>query len=241
MHGPDNLVKDTPPIYRVVKNDKSVKAIAEYPILDLNLTPYALTLQQYHQKYVYNANDSSITKDEFNQSIGGLNDVQAIGVLKERGITHILTHAINLPSNNSLNLYGGLNIYKSANSDKVRMYAIDSSVASRRAALVTKFGFNEATVDEHQISHHVLSVPGALEIVPARHELKIGDTFTTSFDVAAYSASTSNVKVYQGNTILWQGNVTKDAQHVTFVAKKEPIYITTSAPIDITDLSALPN
>lgn len=237
-HRPDNIVKDSPRIYGQIKEDPNVKVLAEYPLLDFNLTPITFTEQQLHGKPVYNANDSSIIKNEFNQSIAGLNNIQTLGVLKGRGVTHISIYGAKA-NNEALVAYTLKEGTKSVKGDP-RVYSISADVVPRTWVLIPRAGFNMATVSKDQLSHHVLGQTGTLAIVPVKPGVKPGASYEVSFDIAAFNVPMADVRVKQAGKILWEGAITGSPRNITFQANNDLITVEITKPVDLTNLSAIP-
>lgn len=229
-----DINKNSPAIYSQLRDDQSVKAIVEYPLTDLAYTPSTFTFQQLHKKPVFNANDSAIILSPLNRSIAAINDEQALGILKARGVTHILTYELDLSSNSMLTPYGPQN-------NRIRAYSINQDVAPRYFALVPQAGFEYAGIEDNQVSHHVVATSGSLRITDIDNQIRTPskNVLQTSFDIKAFTKDDAEVTLMQNGQVLWTGTATQDTGRVRFEAQKGDITIQASRPVDISNFSGV--
>lgn len=229
-----DLNKNTPAVFMQLRDDPQVKAIAEYPLTELIHTPATFTFQQVHKKPVFNANDSAIILSPLNRSITAINDEQALGVLKARGITHIVSYEVDLSSNRLLTPYG-------SQQGPVRAYAINQDVIPRYFALVPQAGFEYAGIDDNQVSHHVVATSGSLRIIDIDNQIRTPskNVLQTSFDIKAFTKDDAEVTLMQNGQVLWTGTATQDTGRVRFEAQKGDITIQASRPVDISNFSGV--
>ncbi len=235
-HG--DLYKDTPQIYRQIANDNSVKLMVEYPLTDLSYTPITFTFQPVHNKNLINANDSAIGRDAFHTSIAGLNDKQTLGVLKTKGVDLITTLGINDRSNSSLISYSSGDSSGKQDGLSIYSYRINKSVAPRSVTLVTSSGFFDLSIDRKQISHRVLRKSGTMNLQALTKDGLEG-AYLVSFEAKATSPENSELTVAQNKRVLWKGLIT-DAPVEFMATAGQPIELTTTIPVDITNMAGAP-
>lgn len=236
-----HLYNDAPKVFVVMNQDPAVKAVAEYPLLDFIYTPTTFTFQQVHNKPVLNANDSGLIRSPLNQVLAGLANPQTLGILKARGISHVTTHGIDLSA------LPGLEQYRAPDDSGLRIgmatlytYKIADSVQPRATALVPQSGFDVAVVDTKQVTHHVLSRPGTLAVVPTTN-VNVEGKQQVSFTAVNYSSQSAHVVFSQNGTIVWEGAVeNKQPVPISFQVLPGEITVSTSAPISLSGLATGP-
>lgn len=228
-----SLINDTPKIFTELRDDSNVRVLAEYPLTELFFTPTTFTFQQIHGKSVINSNDSAIIKGPMNESIAGLGDAQTLGVLKAKGVTHVVAYGVDGDN------IKGLVIYKSPDTSHrfglpdIHTYSITDSVQPRKRALVFASGFSFAGINKDQISSHVTSGNGTLEVVPLSADAEDLETVTARFDMSAFNIETADVTIRQNGAIVWQGQVTKSGRSLELPVSVGTIDIESTAPIAI--------
>ncbi len=233
-HG--DLYKDSPQIYQTIAHDKSVKVIAEYPMIDLATEPMTFTYAQVHGKDLINANDSNITRDNFHAAIAGLHDKQTIGTLKARGVDLITTLGFDETYNPSLISYYTPNVTAPHKRPLVFAYRIGSNVPVRSAVLETNSGFTALSVDPKEVSHRVLITGGTMGIQYIGNGNR-ANQYSVSFGVQTLQPGSAKLTITQNKKVLWERLVT-DVRVEFAAAGDQPIYLSTTAPVDITNMEA---
>lgn len=232
-----DLIKSTPEAYKVIKDDPAVKVIAEYPLTNFLYTPSTFTFQQYHGKPVYNANDSSIILSPLNRSIAGLGDVQAPGILKARGVSHIVS--LSGKTQNPK----GLNLYYANQGNELVVYAIDESVLTRYFALAPMAHFDFAGLDKNDVSHYVLAGQGTLGVIDIDNQSRTpaNGKVQASVMLRTLGNTPAEVTIVQNGVTVWSGTVGPEPVTAEFNAQKGDLTLTTTQPIDASNFSALDN
>lgn len=89
-HKTDNFsYSNVPAIYKTLKNDTSIKAIAEYPLNDPTYNADYFTYQTISKLPIYNSFTPGGSSKPVNQSIVGINDPQTLPVLRALGINAV--------------------------------------------------------------------------------------------------------------------------------------------------------
>ncbi len=92
--------RDVPQIYRELKDDPSVKAIAEYPLdrlgIESDVIVYYTTMQTVHMKPILNSAIALNANEKLHNSIKDLSDPQTIPILRSMGITHVTIHGMTI-------------------------------------------------------------------------------------------------------------------------------------------------
>lgn len=92
--------RDVPHIYRDIKNNKDINALAEYPIdkmgVESDVIVYYTTMQYVHKKPILNSALVSGTHEDLHVSIKDLTDPQTIPALRALGIQYITIHGLTL-------------------------------------------------------------------------------------------------------------------------------------------------
>lgn len=90
--------RDVPTIYKDIKDDDSVTAVAEYPLDRLGIESdsivYYTTMQVLHNKPILNSSIALNPNEKLHNSIKDLSDPQTIPVLRTLGVSHITVHGI---------------------------------------------------------------------------------------------------------------------------------------------------
>lgn len=187
---------------------KDIKAIAVYPLVDQpnGLASLYTTEQRVHGKKMVNSGTISAKAARLRASIGGLNDLQTLGVLKALGVQAVMTHEV-LHDREVMNL----RLVYSANeapagyAADVDIYRIKDSVKPARYALLAAEGTKDVT-DPYLHSQHyvnvdnkvalqVMALPGITEDPTAKHRIR--------FDLVATGAyRKSDLMVMQGDRVL---------------------------------------
>lgn len=233
-HG--DLYKDSPQIYQTIAKDKSVKVIAEYPLIDLATGPSTFTYAQVHGKSLVNANDSNIIRDNFHAAIAGLHDKQTIGVLKARGVDLVTTLGFDETDNPNLVSYFTPNVTVPHKGPPVFAYRISSNVQVRPVVLVTSGGFTALSVDPKLISHRVLVASGTMSIQNISSGSSAGQ-YDVSFGAQALQPNPVKLTVTQNKKVLWDGRLT-DVQVKFAAAGDQPINLMVTGPVDVTNMKA---
>jgi hypothetical protein len=234
-HG--DLYKDTPQIYKTIARDSSVKVIAEYPMVDLLTEPLTFTYAQVHGKSLVNANDPNLGRDSFHTAIAGLNDKQTLGVLKARGVDLITTLGFDETYDPDLVSYFRPNDAAMHKGPLVFAYRISNDVQPRPVALETTGGLSALSVDPKLISHRVLLASGSMGIQNINGS-RLAGQYNVSFGAEAIAASPAKLVVTQNKKVLWEGRVANTQVEFT-ASPDQPIYLSTTAPVDVTNMQAL--
>lgn len=90
--------RDVPQVYRQIKNDPNIKAIAEYPIdrlgLEYDSAVYYLTMQAVHGKAILNPASLKDPNESLHMAIRDLSDPQSIPALRQLGIHYVVIHGV---------------------------------------------------------------------------------------------------------------------------------------------------
>lgn len=90
--------RDVPQIYRQIKDDPAITAIAEYPLdrsgIEADSIVYYLTMQTVHRKPILNSAAISDVNENLHISIKDLTDPQTFPVLRKLGIKYITVHGL---------------------------------------------------------------------------------------------------------------------------------------------------
>lgn len=244
LNSANDLYRDAPQIYKQLAGDAGVQAIAEYPWVDFRYSPSIFTFQPVHQKLLFNASDTSITTGPLRAAMGGLNDRQALGVLKALKIGVITSYGVVADSNPGLarylppSDYGGREITNPL--PPIYSYYIKDSVEPRNAILVIDKGYESFFIDNRQISHRAIVGPVTMRIVELNPDGPSGN-YWVSFSAKAIACNhaSAQVTVRQKDNVKWSGRSSKSPAEVNFMATGDkPLRLTTSCSLDITHLSA---
>lgn len=89
---------DVPQIYHWLKEQKDISVIAEYPLEraggESNANAYYLSMQVYHKKPLFNANDPLSYEERYKSSLKDISDPQTINVLSSLGIDVVVIHGV---------------------------------------------------------------------------------------------------------------------------------------------------
>lgn len=220
--------RDTPAVYSQIKEDKSVKAIAEYPIVDFpsRYLPYSFTYQQTHAKPLLNSNSATTNQRYLRQSIAGIGDTQTLGVLRQLGIDTITTFNIDANSVDGLTKYTEPAKNTDPLIERVYSYKINEDVERRPLALVARHGFTFKTKPESLRS--VLSIQNiaVMTIDPVGKDVvKAGSIYRAAFIATAYGDNIQKVVVKQNDKIIWSGAVSKETQIEFDATVNDPIFV----------------
>ncbi len=90
--------RDVPSVYRDIKKDPNVTAIAEYPLdrlgIEADSIVYYTTMQTVHNKPLLNSALGNNPKEKLHIAIKDLSDPQTIPLLRSLGITHVVIHGM---------------------------------------------------------------------------------------------------------------------------------------------------
>ncbi|MDB5179795.1 MAG: hypothetical protein JWN12_427 [Candidatus Saccharibacteria bacterium] len=88
--------RDVPEVYKHIRDDSSIKTIAEYPIdrtgVEYDSIVYYLTMQAVHGKQILNSAAIGNASDKIHNSIKDLSDPQTLPVLRALGIGYVVIH-----------------------------------------------------------------------------------------------------------------------------------------------------
>lgn len=89
---------DVPQAYRWLKEQKDISVIAEYPLEraggESNANAYYLSMQVYHKKTLFNANNPLSYEERFKSSLKDISDPQTIDVLSSLGVDVVVIHGV---------------------------------------------------------------------------------------------------------------------------------------------------
>lgn len=236
----NNLYKSSPALYQMMSTDKSIKAVADYPLDNLAYSPLTFTFQQVYQRPLIDPNSLDIVDGPFIQSITGLRDPQTLCTLKAEG-ANLLVSAGNdlsdmglkqyLPPDGSGASLGVPTLYS---------YRLDSAAACPDV-LAPSSGFDKSVVDSKLISHHVIHSVGALAVLSTKNRQEPSGRYQVGFDVVSLSGRSERLSLSQNGSVIWQGIVPINPIHISeTVSGQGDIKLKTSATLDITNLSAAP-
>lgn len=234
-----NLYTDSPKIYQTIKNDKSVKVIAEYPLTNLVDSVSYFTFQQIHGKDLVNANDPSVGRDPFHMAIAGINDRQTLGTLKALGVNVVTSYGYDDNNNPGLTIYRPADVTKHGGIPTIYSYRINNSVKADHAVLVADTGFDYFSIDTRQESHRVLLRNGSMEVISPLTRKPVSVGYNIGFDAQSIVGKDAVLVVKQDGHIIWQGDIKQAATMIRMPIKPGIITVSTSEPIDITNMYAL--
>jgi hypothetical protein len=88
--------QDTPQVYKQIRDDKSINAIAEYPLdrsgIEADSIVYYLTMQSVHKKHLFNSAALSNSRELIDISMKDLTDPQTLPALRYLGINDVVVH-----------------------------------------------------------------------------------------------------------------------------------------------------
>jgi len=88
--------QDVPQIYRDIRDDKNISAIAEYPIdrigIEYDSIVYYLTMQTVHGKKIFNSTSPTDTRATIHIAMKDITDPQTLPALRSMGIKYIVIH-----------------------------------------------------------------------------------------------------------------------------------------------------
>ncbi len=155
----EQSTKNAYPTYLWLRDNKDIKAIAAYPLLEYPFGTSYFGDQVVHRKPMLNNSNSSDTEVLLHRALMGLGDGQTPGVLRGLGINDVLLYRINFDNEASVltPLYGDFG---------ARLDHINATVAPLSHVLVPGAEFNVPSVDPlTQISCRQPLVPSATLVV----------------------------------------------------------------------------
>lgn len=210
--------RDVPKVYFKIKSDDTVRAIAEYPVIDSPSAtlPYTFTFQQFHNKPVLNANDSDTPQRYLRQSIAGIADAQTLMVLRGLGINMITTYGINGSSVDGLKPYADPDATDKQLPWKLYSYKIQDGPKSNYA-LTVRDGFSVKMSPDMTKSALGMKNVGIMSVEPLgssdpRKNVSVG------FYAKSANGGAASLIVEQEGVQLWRGDV-HEPQNITFTAK----------------------
>lgn len=205
---------DTPRVYKEMAKDDSVKALAEYPILDYptSTLPYTFTFQQVHGKPMLNANGPVNNQHHLRQSIGGLADPQTLGVLRQLGVDTVTSLGIKADGLPGLRTY--MPVEYTEELGNIYAYRLEDG-PKRPFALVLKDGFTVKFSKDQLTTKAYLINSARLIIEPVGRDVQTteNDVFTVRFKASAHEDGAQKMVIRKNDPtgeILWQGIVQKD-------------------------------
>lgn len=203
-----------PSTYAEVKDNPSVKRIAEYPMLDPPRNYafiYYLTYQSYHRKQMINSAKVNSPMKSYRESIADVDDWQTPGVLKQLGVDRVLVHSSGASSTKSPYLDAITSSSDPIAGDTVTSYALSSGVAAKPYLLRIGAGFDGPSSFGYQDIDYYMHGTGLL--VPT-----LLPSATSSKKVAArieyygFNKQPMGVTFSQNGKILATRSLTKDKQ-----------------------------
>jgi len=199
---------DSPAVYNWLKTQQNVKAIAEFPLGEQpswQAITY-FTYQQVHGKALFNSSRTDSPQRPLRMSMLGLNDPQAIPVLRTLGVDMVLSH--DTPATNTEGLQFVRKDTSKDGKDTVWTYRI---LPGEKAdyALIAAEGFHMPDVAK-QHSAIDMGTHGVLQLSPLTTQAaKNKDAVHTSLSVSpAKDAPTGQLITFsQQGVVLWQGTV----------------------------------
>ena len=226
--------KTAPQIYTQVKNDPTITAIAEYPLVDppqdVFFTIYA-TYQQIHMKPMINTSLPNSETKKFRQSIMNLYAWQTVPVLCGINVDAVIVHDQQMPSQipGAVLEGGGVD---GVTGGKAWLYRLkcESSLAT---ALVISDGFDGPSKVSYKDVEYFMHTKGVLLLqkLPNTYTRELSKTVKIEF--YTFEKQVRGVTVKQGEKVVWSGNSTGDMnkQIMEFsVDSDEPIVIIPDNP-----------
>lgn len=215
-----------PDVYGWLKQQKTVKTIAEFPLgtpPSGTMSDY-LTFQQIHGKSMVNTSRPDSPQRSLHLSIAGLEDAQTISVLRRLGVDLVLSHRA--PSTSSeLELIRQDDSHY--NDDEVWTYRIKPGKKASHA-LVLDYGFHAPVLKKGLESRTNMGTKGTMRIEKLTD--KKAETVRASFKTKSTNEP-QLITVSQQGVVRWQGMIGPEESLIDFDAD-------TLLPIEITPYKA---
>lgn len=88
--------QDTPQVYKEIRDNKDIKAIAEYPLdrigIEYDSVVYYMTMQTVHGKKIFNSVSATDPRLDMHTAMKDITDPQTIPALRTMGVRYIVIH-----------------------------------------------------------------------------------------------------------------------------------------------------
>lgn len=210
--------RDVPHIYRDIKTNKDINALAEYPIdrmgVESDVIVYYTTMQYIHKKPILNSALVNNSQENLHVSIKDLTDPQTIPALRGLGIRYITIHGVSsrelamatdqleIVHSETPKVYG-IQLLRSAKNNTITLARIKPGPSTDRTLVIKKGYMVNADIMKTSIAIEYEVINGAELESDAINGKKTTDIQPVCFDIrtaGAPSASTLVIKV-NGSTI----------------------------------------
>ncbi len=228
--------RDVPPIYRDIKNNKDINALAEYPIdrmgVESDVIVYYTTMQYVHKKPILNSALVSDLHENLHVSIKDLTDPQTIPALRALGIRYITIHGITskdvenatdqleIIHSETPKVYG-IQLLKSAKNNTITLARIKPGPSIDRTVVIKKGYAVNANIMKNSVAIEYEIINGAeLGVEPIDGKQK-NDTQPVCFDIRTAGApSPSNLTVKINGKVISQYDVSEQYRSISLNAKE---------------------
>jgi hypothetical protein len=149
--------KDSPGIYKQIRDDKDIKVIAEYPLdrigVESDSIVYYLTMQTVHQKKLFNSAIAENSRENMQLTLKDLTDPQTLEALRYFGIHYVVIH-------------GSTEQYISSKTDQLQIIGHD--VPPIYSLIMVHIGGTSddvlAKIKDGPTTDHVLTIPNGFVV-----------------------------------------------------------------------------
>ncbi len=221
-----------PAVYKWLKENKSVKATAEYPLDEMPQGAYLsqyYTFQEISSKPMVNSMLPNSDKASLRRSIAGINDPQTLPILRALGVGVVnirpaapnnfsLTYRHSIKNNNELQHIFSYN----TPAFWLDSYVIKPGRVTRYALKIRDIKYFQVKVDDYGHAKYMVDNNPILDIEKLPGVNSKTENITVS--LVASADSVRDLKITQGSRVLWSGVLRTKPELLLFSAS-------TSAPI----------
>ncbi len=225
------------PVYGLIKSDKSIDALAEYPLLDPPQGSYFTLYTAYqlnHNIPSINSNLSNSNYKLYRGSLANLNNWQTVRVLRAMGIDMVIvhTHTTDEPSQLKYLTRSAFSDDEVAH-DKASIYPLGGGDILE-CVVVPSMGFDGPSTAGYSDAEYFMHKSGKIEL-----QKVLGSSFNCdgyrklNLDFYTFEKRSRNLVIKQGENVLWRGqsNGYEDHQLISIVADaSKPIEIIPDDP-----------
>ncbi len=195
--------RDVPQIYRDIKVNKDIKALAEYPIdrmgVESDVIVYYTTMQYVHKKPIVNSALINDPRENFHVSIKDLSDPQTIPALRKIGIKYIIIHGVSpkdiLKVTDQLEIVKvetpkvyGIQLLKKAKNNTINLARIKSGTTIDYTAVITNGYTINANIMKSPINTEYEVLQGAKLEAETITKTRLNRIITVCFDIKTAGA-----------------------------------------------------
>lgn len=223
-----------PSVYSDVKNNKDVRTIAEYPMLDPPrnyVFIFYLSYQSYHQKPMINSAKVGSPTKKYRESIADLSDWQTPGVLKRLNVDRVLVHG---DTDVSSQFFDRLKkTYDSQTTTPVTEFKVRQSIQPKNYLLAISQGFDGPSNYGSKDIDYYMHQSGTLRpiLLPGAESQQ---TATARIEYYGFEKTPRSVEFMQDGKTVAKVAPTKFKQVVEFIIdpSKSISIVPTSPPAD---------